>query len=56
MAWALAAAALAADWFFIAVLSAAMKKDIFLGVLCASSEAPKAGQARGEIQIPQLSA
>ena len=27
------------EWFFIDALSAAMKKDIFLCVLCASSEA-----------------
>jgi predicted small integral membrane protein len=46
--WAFAAAASAAEWFFIAAyqsrpvwrgLSAAMKKDILLRVLCASSEA-----------------
>jgi len=39
LAWAFAAAASAAEWFFIAVISAAMEKDIFLCVLCASSEA-----------------
>jgi len=32
-------AALAAEWFFIAVLSAAMEKEILLSVLCVSSEA-----------------
>jgi hypothetical protein len=32
-------AAKAAEWFFIAALSAAMKKDILLSVLCVSSEA-----------------
>jgi len=46
--WAFAAAVSAAEWFFIAAyqsrpvrrgLSAAMKKDILLRVLCASSEA-----------------
>jgi predicted small integral membrane protein len=46
--WAFAAAASAAEWFFIAAyqsrpvwrgLSAAMEKDILLRVLCASSEA-----------------
>ncbi|MBU4426345.1 MAG: hypothetical protein KKB35_06370, partial [Proteobacteria bacterium] len=46
--WAFAAVASAAEWFFIAAyqsrpvrrgLSAAMKKDILLRVLCASSEA-----------------
>jgi hypothetical protein len=37
--WAFAAAASAAEWFFIAALSAAMKKDILLRVLCVSSEA-----------------
>jgi hypothetical protein len=37
--WAFTAAALAAEWFFIAALSAAMKKDALLRVLCASSEA-----------------
>jgi hypothetical protein len=39
--WAFAAAVSAAEWFFIAALSAAMKKDILLRVLCASSEAPQ---------------
>jgi len=46
--WVFAAAASAAEWFFITAyqsrpvwrdLSAAMKKDIRLSVLCASSEA-----------------
>jgi len=37
--WAFAASVSAAEWFFIADLSAAMKKDILLRVLCASSEA-----------------
>jgi hypothetical protein len=36
---AFAAAASTVEWFFIAALSTAMKKDIFLRVLCASSEA-----------------
>ena len=36
--WTFAAAVSAAEWFFIAVLSAAMKKDILLRVLCVSSE------------------
>jgi len=39
LAWAFEATASAAEWFFIAVLSAAMEKDILLRVLCASSEA-----------------
>jgi hypothetical protein len=38
-------AAKAAEWFFIAALSAAMKKNILLSVLCVSSE------AGGEIQL-----
>lgn len=33
------AAALAAEWFFIAGLSAAMKKYVLFCVLCVSSEA-----------------
>jgi hypothetical protein len=37
--WAFAASVSAAEWFFIAALSAEMKKDILLRVLCASSEA-----------------
>ena len=36
--WAFAAAASAAEWFSIAVLSAAMEKNILLRVLCAFSE------------------
>ncbi len=39
VACAFTTAASAAGWFFIAVLSAAMKKDILLSVLCVSSEA-----------------
>jgi len=39
--WVFAAAASAAEWFFIAALSAAMKKNILLRVLCASSKAPQ---------------
>jgi len=39
VACAFTTAASAADWFFIAVLSAAMKKEILLGALCDSSEA-----------------
>jgi len=50
--WAFATAVSAAEWFFIAAyqsrpvrrgLSAAMKKEILLSVLWASSEASKAG-------------
>ncbi len=39
LACAFETAALAAEWFFIAVLSAAMKKEILLSALCVSSEA-----------------
>jgi len=39
LACALAAALSAAECFFIAALSAAMKKDMLLSVLCGSSEA-----------------
>ena len=48
LACAFAAAASAAEWFFIAVLSAAMKKDILLSVLRVSSE------AGGEILLTHL--
>jgi hypothetical protein len=37
--WAFSVAASAADWFFIAALSAAMKKETLLDVLCVLSEA-----------------
>jgi hypothetical protein len=39
VACAFTTAASAADWFFIAVLSTAMKKEILLSALCGSSEA-----------------
>ena len=39
LACAFATAASAAEWFFIAVLSTAMKKGILLCALCVSSEA-----------------
>ena len=58
--WAFAAAASAAEWFFIAAISAAMKKDILLRVLpsglslrvedCASSE------VGGDVLLTHLSA
>jgi hypothetical protein len=50
LACAFAAAASAAEWFFIAALSAAMKKDILLSVLCVFSE------AGGEILLTHLPA
>ena len=39
LACAFATTASAAEWFFIAVLSTAMKKEILLCALCVSSEA-----------------
>jgi hypothetical protein len=68
--WAFAAAASAAEWFFIAAyqsrpvrrgLSAAMKKDILLRVLCASSEAPQKRDFRnaptgGDVSLTHLPA
>jgi hypothetical protein len=46
LAYAFATAASAAEWFFIAALSAAMKKTL-LSALCVSSEAPPRGGTSG---------
>jgi hypothetical protein len=68
--WVFAAAVSAAEWFFIAAyqsrpvwrgLSAAMKKDILLRVLCASSEAPQRrdfrnAPTRGDVLLTHLPA
>ena len=52
LAWAFIVAASAAEWFFIAAFSAAMKKDILLRVLRVSS--PARGGTGGDILLTCL--
>ncbi len=47
LAYAFATAASAAEWFFIAALSAALKKEILLSALCLSRHSSNGATADG---------